>query len=130
MDNNLPAIPALTGGFVDPGGGNIDRVPDANADLLGGSSGQSSVGLNLNNIPQHSHTLRNGNTQYSVVRVDPSIDPPATTGLGPTASGQAQYLNDSGGIRAPLGTTFGTPFGIMNPFLTLNYIIRSGRPAF
>ncbi len=132
MDNNLPAIAATAGGFVDPGGGNVDRVPDANADILGGSSGQANVGLNLNNLPQHSHTLRNDNTntQYSAIRVDPSIDPPATTGLGPTAPGQAQFLNDSGGIRAPLGTTFGNPFGIMNPFLTLNYIIRSGRPTF
>lgn len=130
MDNNLPAIAAAAGGFVDPGGGNVDRVPDANADLLGGSSGQSNVSLTLSNLPQHSHTLRNGNTQYSVLRVDPSIDPPSTTGLGPTAPGQAQFLNDSGGIRAPLGTTFGNPVGLMNPFLTLNYIIRSGRPTF
>lgn len=130
MDNNLPAIPAITGGFVDPGGGNADRVPDANADLVGGNAGRSSVTLSLNNLPQHSHTLRNGNVQYSAIRVDPSIDPPATTGLGPTASAQAQYLNDSGGIRAAPGTSFSTPFGIMNPYLTINYIIRSGPPVF
>jgi len=130
MDNNLPAIAAVAGGFVDPGGGNIDRVPDANADLLGGSAGQSNVSLTLSNLPQHSHTLRNGNVQYAAIRVDPSIDPPATTGLGPTAPGQAQFLTDSGGIRAPLGTTFGNPFGIMNPYLTLNYIVRSGLPVF
>lgn len=130
MSNNLPSIATDSGSFVSPGGGNIDRVPDVNADILGGSGGQFNVSLNINNLPEHSHTLRNGNVQYSVVRVDPSINPPATTGLGPTATAQAQYLNDSGGIRAPAGTTFGNPIGLMNPFLTINYIIRSGPPEF
>ena len=130
MTNGLPAIAAAAGGFVSPGGGNVDRVPDANADILGASGGQSSTELTLNNLPEHSHTLRNGNTQYSVVRVDPSINPPASTGLGPTAFGQAQYFNDSGGIRAPSGTEFGAPIGLINPYLTLNYIIRTGIPTF
>ena len=58
------------------------------------------------------------------------IEPDATTGLGPTAPGQAQYLKDSGGIKKPAGTSLGTAIGTMNPYLTLNYIIRSGPAAF
>ena len=130
MDND-GTVPALGGGFIDAGGGNADRVPDNRADILGGEAGQSSVSLTLGNLPEHTHNLQNGNVQYSVLRVDPAINPPATTGLGPTAPGQAQFLNNSGGISKPNPAfTFGNPVGIMNPFLTVNYIIRSGPPAF
>ena len=130
MDNS-GTVPTSLGGYVDAGGGNIDRVPDTKADILGGDAGQSSVTLTKGNLPDHEHNLQNGGTQYSVVKIDTAINPPATTGLGPTAPGQAQYLNNSGGILKPEPTfTFGTPVGIMNPYLTINYIIRSGPPAF
>jgi microcystin-dependent protein len=128
MSNGFPQIASLEGGLAQAGGGNVDRVPDANADILGGSGGQYNVRLDLNNLPDHSHTLKNGDRQYSVVRVDPSINAPAVPGLGPTANGGAQYFSDSGGINAPQGTSFGNPIGLMNPYLTLNYIIRSGPP--
>ena len=59
-----------------------------------------------------------------------TLDPLATSGLGPTAPGQAQYLKDSGNVKKPSGVTLGTAVGLMNPFLALNYIIRSGPAAF
>ena len=69
--------------------------------------------------------------QYSAVRVDTSINAPATTGLGPNVPGGAQYLNTSGPIKKPaLDFNLSQPVGIMNPYLTVNYIIRSGPPAF
>lgn len=130
MDNST-TVPTSAGGYVDAGGGNIDRVPDTKADILGGDAGQSSVTLSLGNLPEHEHSLQNSGIQYSVVRVDTAINPPATTGLGPTAPGQTQYLNTSGGIKKPDPSfTLGNPVGIMNPYLTINYIIRSGPPAF
>ena len=130
MDNNS-TVPTSLGGYVDAGGGNIDRVPDTKADILGGDAGQSSVQLTLGNLPEHEHSLQNAGIQYSVVRVDTAINPPATTGLGPTAPGQTQYLNTSGGIKKPDPSfTLGNAVGIMNPYLTVNYIIRSGPPAF
>jgi microcystin-dependent protein len=130
MDNST-TVPTTLGGYVDAGGGNIDRVPDTKADILGGSAGQSSTALTLGNLPEHEHSLQNAGIQYSVVRVDTAINPPATTGLGPTAPGQTQYLNTSGGIKKPDSSfTLGNPIGIMNPYLTINYIIRSGPPAF
>jgi hypothetical protein len=85
----------------------------------------------LGNLPDHEHSLQNAGTQYSAIRVDTAINPPATTGFGPTAPGQAQFFNTSGPIKSPsTGFTFSTPVGIMNPYQTLNYIIRSGPPAF
>ena len=130
MDNG-GTVPNSTGGYVDAGGGTAGRVPDTKAQLLGASAGQSSATLTLTNLPDHEHSLQNSGVQYSAIRVDTAINPPATTGLGPTAVGQAQYLNTSGYIKKPDPSfTLGTPVGIMNPYLTVNYIIRSGPPAF
>lgn len=129
MDNG-GTIPILAGGYVDAGGGTAGRVADVLAQTLGGGAGSSSTTLTLANLPEHSHTLKSSRQDYSAVAVTTTIDPDATTGLGPTAPGQAQYLKDSGGIKKPTGTTLSTPIGIMNPFLSLNYIIRSGPPAF
>jgi len=138
MDNNRN-VPAASGSgaLVSAGGGEPSpaRVEGVEASTLSASAGQSSLSLELTNIPQHEHSLNVDNVQYSAVRVDNAIRPAAQTGNGPTAPGQAQYLNRSGGVlsgaRIPLDASqLGQPFGIMNPFLTLNYIIRAGQPEF
>jgi microcystin-dependent protein len=129
MDNS-GTVPSPTGPYIDAGGGNVDRVPGIEADTVGQGSGQSSVALTLSNLPEHTHTMRNGNVPYFAIRTDTAVNPPATTGLGPTAPGQAQYLNNAGPVSKPDGTTLGNAIGIMNPYLTLNYIIRSGPPLF
>ena len=128
--DNAGTIPVATGGYVDAGGGTAGRVADVQATVVAGSAGQSSVSLTLANLPEHSHTLRTATQDYSAVAVTTTLDPLATSGLGPTAPGQAQYLKDSGGVKKPSGVTLGTAVGLMNPFLTINYIIRSGPPAF
>ena len=98
MDNG-GTVPVSTGGYIDAGGGTAGRVPDTKATILGGDAGQSSVTLRLDNLPEHSHTLSSSRQDYSAIAVTTTIDPDATTGLGPTAPGQAQYLKDSGGIK-------------------------------
>jgi microcystin-dependent protein len=123
-------VPTVTGPYVDAGGGVAGRVPDVQATILGGSAGQSSVALTLPNLPEHSHTLSTATQDYSAVALTTTLDPLATSGLGPTAPGQAQYLKDSGGVKKAVGVTLATPVGLMNPFLAMNYIIRSGPPAF
>jgi microcystin-dependent protein len=128
--DNAGTVPVATGGYVDAGGGTAGRVPDTKAQTLGGDAGQSSVTLALANLPEHSHSLSSARQDYSAIAVTTTIDPDATSGLGPTAPGQAQYLKDSGGVKKPTGTTLGTAVGTMNPYLTINYIIRSGPPAF
>lgn len=128
--DNAGTVPIITGGYVDAGGGTAGRVADTKAQTLGGDAGQSSSTLTLANLPEHSHSLSSSRQDYAAVAVTTTIDPDATTGLGPTAPGQAQYLKDSGGIKKPSGTSLSTPIGIMNPYLTINYIIRSGPPAF
>ena len=129
--DNAGTVPNSIGGYVDAGGGTASRVPDIKAQQLGADAGASSVTLSLGNLPDHEHSLQNAGTQYSAIRVDTAINPPATTGFGPTAPGQAQFLNTSGPIKKPSSDfTFSTAVGIMNPYQTLNYIIRSGPPAF
>jgi microcystin-dependent protein len=128
--DNAGTVPIATGGFVDGGGGTAGRVPDTKAQNIGGDAGQSSVSLTLANLPEHSHSLSSARQDYAAVAVTTTIDPEATSGLGPTAPGQAQYQKDSGGDKKPAGTILGTAIGIMNPFLTINYIIRSGPPLF
>jgi microcystin-dependent protein len=129
--DNATQVPNSKGGYVDAGGGTADRVPGTKSRILGEGAGQSSATLTLTNLPDHDHSLQNAGVQYSVVKVDTAINPPATTGAGPTAVGQAQYFNSSGPVKLP-ATDFklGQPIGIMNPYLTVNYIIRSGPPAF
>jgi microcystin-dependent protein len=129
--DNATTVPNSSGGYVDAGGGTAGRVPDVKAQQLGADAGQSSVSLTLTNLPDHEHSLQNSGVQYSAVRIDTAINPPATTGSGPTAVGQAQYLNTSGPVKKPDPTfSLGSPVGIMNPYLTVNYIIRSGPAAF
>lgn len=128
--DNAGTVPVISGGYVDAGGGTASRVPDVLAQTLGGGAGQASVGLVLANLPEHSHTLSTNTQDYAAIAVTTTLDAAAQTGLGPTAPGQAQYLKDSGGIKKGVGVTLGTPVGLMNPYLTLNYIIRSGPPAF
>jgi len=128
--DNAGTVPTSLGPYVDAGGGTVGRVPDVQATILGGSAGLSSVALTLANLPEHSHSLSTATQDYSAVAVTTTLDPLATSGLGPTAPGQAQYLKDSGNVKKPSGVTLGTAVGLMNPFLALNYIIRSGPAAF
>ena len=130
MDNAF-TVPNNTGGYIDAGGGNVDRVSGTAPDNLGDSSGQSSNSLTIANLPDHEHNMK-GSTgqQYFATRVDSAI--PSDTGSfsekGPTTVGQSQYIPSSGGVKT--SGTLGQEFSVMNPFLTLNYIIHSGPPAF
>ena len=130
--DNYGTVPEENGGFIDAGGGNIDRVAGTEADTLGAGAGDAESVLEVRNLPEHEHNLKppGVDRQFAVVRVDSAVVPGTSpgSGLGPTAAGQAQYLNTSGGIKT--SATLATPFSIMNPFLTINYIIRSGPPAF
>ena len=128
--DNAGTVPTSAGSPVDAGGGTAGRVPDVQATILGGAAGLSSVALTLANLPEHSHTLSTATQDYAAVAVSTTLDPLATSGLGPTAPGQAQYLKDSGNVKKAPGVTLGTAVGLMNPFLSMNFIIRSGIPAF
>ena len=127
----------------------VPRVDDTQAQTLGGASGDYRNTLTITNIPQHEHDFKaldsngtQGGNQYYATRLDTAspggIEPGqgAFLGRGPTTPGQMQYLPSSGGVMGPGQTEtystaqLGQSFSIMNPYLTLNYIIRSGPPIF
>lgn len=130
MDNAF-TVPNATGGFVDAGGGNADRVSGTAPDNIGQGGGQSTNTLIVSNLPEHEHNMK-GSTgqQYYATRIDTAapLDTGSFSDRGPTTVGQSQYVPSSGGIKT--AGTLGQPFSVMNPFLTINYIIRSGPPLF
>jgi len=129
MDNGV-VIPTVTG-TADGGGGNVDRVPGVAADSLGGTGGGSQYSLDITKLPDHQHNMK-GSTgqQYFAVRSDTAVplDSGSFLGIGGTSTNRLQYLPTSGGIAT--GGALGQPYSVMNPYLVINYIIRSGPPAF
>lgn len=128
MDNGSQ-IPTATGGQADAGGGNADRVPGTEPDTLGASTGSPVAVLSSENVPNHEHSMVGSESvQYYAFRPGTNIplDSGSFLGLGPSATNAGQYLPSSGGVKTPVSR----PFSVINPFLTLNYIIRSGPPAF
>jgi microcystin-dependent protein len=130
MDNG-EQIQSSTGAVIDGGGGNADRVPGVEPDTLGGSGGNSEYTLNVSSLPEHEHSMK-GSTgqQYYASRVDTAVplDSGSFLSTGGNVSNRVQYLPSSGGIKT--GGVTGRPYPVINPFLTINYIIRSGTPAF
>lgn len=128
---NFFALPDLRGRFAlgadNMGGDPANRVTSNAASSIGGALGSESTELQLNNIPQHDHTLRGpSGTQYYGIRVgagepidSEAITLPIEAGLGGT-----QGIASSGGVNT--STDLGRPFNIMNPYLTINYIIYTG----
>jgi microcystin-dependent protein len=130
MDNGR-TVPTTLGNFVDAGGGNIDRVSGVAADNIGQNGGQEANSLVLSNLPEHDHDMQGSTgTQYYATRIDTAVplDTGSFSNRGPTQAGNMQYLPSSGGVRT--SGSLGTPFSVLNPFLTINYIIRSGPPNF
>ena len=130
MDNGI-TVPNSTGGYVEGGGGVVGRVSGTEPQNVGQGSGASTQTLLVRNLPEHEHDMV-GSTggQYAAVKLDTALptDFGAFLDAGPTAAGKFNYLPNSGGIKTtnPLSEAF----SLMNPFLTVNYIIRSGPPAF
>jgi microcystin-dependent protein len=111
--------------LVDAGGGSANRVTPDVADVIGAAGGSESTTLELKNLPDHKHNLNSGLQQYFAVGTPgASSDINAIPDAVATSGSTAQGLPDSGGVKAnPLGQSFIT----MNPFLTINYIIFTGK---
>jgi microcystin-dependent protein len=132
-DGVIPGLVPLVAGGTAEGQipGPAGRVDGIEAQTLGSSGGSADTSLDIKNLPQHEHNLR-GSTGQQYYAVRTSSGTPLDTGSflekGPTTPGQMQYLPTSGEIRT--SETLSSSFSVMNPFLTINYIIRSGPPAF
>lgn len=127
--NNGTSVPLLPDGSTigTTIASSADRVTDVTADTVGLSNGQEEVDISITNLPDHTHDLKgNAGNQYFAFRNvpgDPS-DTDAVGGNGPTGAATGQYLDNSGGVESG---TLGVPVNTMNPYLTINYIIFTGR---
>jgi microcystin-dependent protein len=133
-------------------------VNDSKASVLGGTSGKDQYVIEPYNIPDHDHDLKGrradnqtSGSQFYVINENTSVP----TDFGPTTliggSGQAnsrikagtvigggqamastglvRIANEDKRVSGLVDSQIGRPFNVMNPFMTMNYIIRSGRPS-
>ena len=114
------------------GGTSANTVVNPAADSVGYTGGTETHSITQSELPEHSHDMYNdsNNRQYYATRTTPES---ATTGTVqvPTASGLAGAQNssampDSGGIK---DYTSQSAMSLLNPFLTVNYIIYTGKDA-
>jgi len=113
--------------LVNAGGGAANRVTETAASSLGSGSGAATKTLTVNNLPDHKHTMKgSSNGQYGALGDSTLTDPDAVpvNGLGGAADG-AKLLKNSGGVAVTSGS-LGTAVNVMNPYLTINYIIYTG----
>ena len=128
------------------GGSSANRVSDVNADTVGLASGVESRAIDVKNLPEHEHDLRSPKgAQFYVILDDSGTQQDADTIPydAPTGSGAGQARTSSGGLlnrrnivyNSNTGleefetfdiTELGTPYNVMNPFLTVKYIIYTG----
>ncbi len=126
-------IPDLRGRLplgADNMGGNPAGTVTANyATGVGQVGGSEFEDIAVENLPEHKHDMRgDSGDQYYALR-DVSGTPNDNEAIvydAPNASGNGQALPNSGGILTS-AESLGVPLNIMNPTLTLNYIIWTGR---
>ena len=128
--NNGTIVPLLPDGSTSSTTINptANRVTSVTADTVGQYAGTEDITLAVNNLPQHRHNLQGlAGGQYYGFRNTPGApaDSDATGGLGATNAAGGQYLTNSGPVQT--SGSVGVPFTTMNPYLTINYIIFTGR---
>jgi len=126
MDNStqVPSVDNI-GILVDAGGGPANRVTSDVADVVGAAGGSEITTLDITNLPDHKHNLNSGLQQYYASGLPGAgADINAQPNLGMPTTSTGSGLPDSGGVKS---TTLGQSFLTMNPYLTLNYIIFTGK---
>ena len=124
--NLVPLLPsgATTGTTITTP---ANRVTDVTADSVGLANGDEEKTIDISNLPEHDHDMKgDAGSQFYALRnsTTPIADTDYITASGPTLTGTTQLLPTSGGVNT--GTT-DVPLNIMNPYLTINYIIFTGR---
>lgn len=115
-------------GLTDANGGNPNPPRTVAASTAGNVGGTSQTTISLNQIPDHEHDLKDdsGNQFYAIRNstASPSetdvvvqrVHYAYSTGLG---------LTNSGGVKSVAAVQ--QPLDLINPYLTINYIIYTGR---
>lgn len=103
-------VPDLRGRFIlgqdDMGGSSANRVTDTDADTLGNADGTETKTLTSTELPAHTHTIGAGQNYNSSGNV---------SGTGPNSTDYTFATSSTGS---------GAAYSQMNPYMTLNYIIK------
>lgn len=124
--DNLNQVPSKDNPKIlrDAGGGQSDHMSDPVANIVGGIGGSESNVISVKNLPDHVHDLRTASGQYYAVGLQGQVpDPNATPGYGLPATNTGQGIANSGSV---ISETHAEQLNVMNPFLTINYIIYTG----
>jgi len=119
------------------GGTDANTVQAGYAEGIGLTGGSETQTIDTSNLPEHEHDLRGDQgDQFYAIRDVAGVprDPEAIQYDAPSDTGNGQALPKSGGVISdtslgqPLSdTSLGQPLNTMNPTLTMNYIIYTGR---
>lgn len=115
-------------GVIDSGGGTPSPSRTPAASSIGNVGGAGSVTLTTTQLPQHTHTLEDslGNQYYAINEsTGPTPEANVTNGTIRFGSTDGFLLSNSGGVSS--SGAIGQPISTINPYLTINYIIFTGR---
>lgn len=127
-------IPDMRGrtplGMDSMGGVSADVITATYADEVGSIGGAETVNIDVSNLPEHKHDMKgdSGDQYYALRDISGTPnDNEAVVYDAPNSKGNGQALPNSGGVITEAGVSLGTALNIMNPTLTLSYIIYTGR---
>ena len=111
--------------LIDAGGGSANRVTATSADNIGESNGSEEISIQINNLPEHKHTLQSESGLQYFAGGSPTgaADGGTISGYGLSAGATGYGLPNSGGVSA---SRVGDSISTMNPYITINYIIFTG----
>jgi microcystin-dependent protein len=111
--------------LIDAGGGSANRVTATSADNIGESNGSEEISIQINNLPEHKHTLQSESGLQYFAGGSPTgaADGGTISGYGLSAGATGYGLPNSGGVSA---SRVGDSISTMNPYITMNYIIFTG----
>lgn len=127
-------LPDLRGrfplGLTNMGGTDSNRIllNQQTANAVGKSGGKETVVIEQRNLPNHEHNLQgsSGNQYYAIKEAtDEPIDNNAIELAIPSGSGVAHGIVTSGNVLT--NQALSRPLDVLNPFLSVNYIIYTGR---
>jgi len=121
-------LAGLLGGAT--GDNRITSTTSDNISTLGAVDGNQQATIEVGNLPEHTHDLRDGdNNQFYAVREVNTGDtlPDGVQRSSFTVGDQdSQRLPSSGGVNS---ASLGEALDIINPFMAVNFIIYTGRGA-
>jgi microcystin-dependent protein len=99
-------------------------VTDQNAEVVGQKDGSANKIIEVENLPEHIHTLSGENTDFYAISNIPNAPDSGVDSLAADISGDLQSSNiaQTGGV---IGNN-GEEFSVVNPYQTVNYIIYAG----